>query len=377
MSRCTQGGQAIRAVSLLPGVVGAYAKRGGGALLMTATSFGLDLAPIRRPSGPARTREVNHSRLGDALLTMTDPPIRALFIAANNPAVTCPDAQSVRRGLAREDLFTVVHDPFLSDTARFADLVLPAATYLESEDLYRSYGTYYMQLGQAVVPPQGEARTNRALAAGLAKRLDITDAVFSMSTDELIATVFRGAQGPVTAIDPGTLREHRPIKLRLPDGGPRWATPSGRLEFYSEHLAAQGLAAMPDWIADPVDEAHAARWPLRLLTAPGYYQSHTAFSGNSTLRRRAGAPECVLHPADARKRGLTNGDDVALVNDLGEVRMRLRVSDEVGPGVVLVPGQRPSGESGGTTINMLCSTRYADLGEGATYQSTCLDARRV
>jgi anaerobic selenocysteine-containing dehydrogenase len=134
---------------------------------------------------------------------------------------------------------------------------------------------------------------------------------------------------------------------------------------------------MPDWIADPVDEAHAARWPLRLLTAPGYYQSHTAFSGNSTLRRRAGAPECVLHPADARKRGLTNGDDVALVNDLGEVRMRLRVSDEVGPGVVLVPGQRPSGESGGTTINMLCSTRYADLGEGATYQSTCLDARRV
>ena len=377
MSRSTQGGQAIRAVSLLPGVVGAYAKRGGGALLMTATSFGLDLAPIRRPSGPARTREVNHSRLGDALLTMTDPPIRALFIAANNPAVTCPDAQSVRRGLAREDLFTVVHDPFLSDTARFADLVLPAATYLESEDLYRSYGTYYMQLGQAVVPPQGEARTNRALATELARRLDLTDAVFSMSTDELIATVFRGAQGPVTGIDPATLGEHRPIKLRLPDGGPRWATPSGRLEFYSEHLAAQGLAAMPDWIADPVDEAQAACWPLRLLTAPGYYQSHTAFSGNSTLRRRAGAPECVLHPTDARKRGLTHGDDVALFNDLGEVRMRLRVSDEVGPGVVLVPGQRPSGESGGTTINMLCSTRYSDLGEGATYQSTCLDARRV
>ena len=377
MSRSTQGGQAIRAVSLLPGVVGAYAKRGGGALLMTATSFGLDLAPIRRPSGPARTREVNHSRLGDALLTMTDPPIRALFIAANNPAVTCPDAQSVRRGLAREDLFTVVHDPFLSDTGRFADLVLPAATYLESEDLYRSYGTYYMQLGQAVVPPQGEARTNRALATELARRLDLTDAVFSMSTDELIATVFRGAQGPVTGIHPGTLREHRPIKLHLPDGGPRWATPSRRLEFYSEHLAAQGLAAMPDWIADPVDEAQAVRWPLRLLTAPGYYQSHTAFSGNSTLRRRAGAPECVLHPTDARKRGLTHGDDVALFNDLGEVRMRLRVSDEVGPGVVLVPGQRPSGESGGTTINMLCSTRYSDLGEGATYQSTCLDARRV
>jgi anaerobic selenocysteine-containing dehydrogenase len=377
MSRSTQGGQAIRAVSLLPGVVGAYARRGGGALLMTATSFGLDLAAIRRPSGPAQTREVNHSRLGEALLTMKEPPIRALFIAANNPAVTCPDAQSVRRGLAREDLFTVVHDPFLSDTARYADLVLPAATYLESEDLHRAYGAYYMQLGQQVVPPQGEARTNRLVAAELARRFGITDAVFSMSTDELVATVFRGAQGPVTAIDPGTLREHRAIKLRLPDGGPRWATASGRLEFYSEHLAAQGLAAMPDWIEDAEASKGPARWPLRLLTAPGYYQSHTAFSGVTTLRRRAGAPECVLHPADATKRGLHDGEDVTLVNELGEVRMRLRISDEVGPGVVLVPGQRPSAESGGTTINMLCSTRYADLGEGATYQSTVLDVRRV
>jgi anaerobic selenocysteine-containing dehydrogenase len=376
MSRTVQGGQAIRAVSLLPGVVGAYAKRGGGALLMTATSFGLNLGVIRKPSGPATTREVNHSRLGDALLTMQDPPIRALFIAANNPAVTCPDAQAVRRGLAREDLFTVVHDPFLTDTARFADLVLPAATYMETDDLHRSYGTYYMQRAAEVIPPLGESRSNRRLAQALARRFGVKDAVFSMSTDELIAEVFRGAQGTVTTIDPATLRDHRPVKLPLPEGGPRWATASGRLEFNSAHLASQGLAAMPDWVPDPEEEATAARWPLRLLTAPGYYQSHTAFSGNGTLRRRAGAPECVLHPDDAAKRGLRDGEDVTLVNDQGEVRLRLRVSDEVGPGVVLVPGQRPAGEASGTTVNMLCSTRYADLGEGATYQSTRLDVRR-
>ncbi len=376
MSRSMQGGQAIRAVSLLPGVVGAYAKRGGGALLMTAASFGLDLATIRRPSGPATSREVNHSRLGDALLTMQDPPIRALFVAANNPAVTCPDAQAVRRGLAREDLFTVVHDPFLSDTARYADLVLPAATYLESEDLHRSYGTYYMQRSAQVVPPQGESRSNQWVAQQLARRLGVTDAVFSMSTDALIDTVFAKAKGTVTRIAPATLRDHRPVKLPLPDGAPRWATPSGRLEFYSEVLASQGLAAMPDWVEDPEDAAAAARWPLRLLTAPGYYQSHTAFSGNATLRRRAGAPECVLHPDDAAARGLRDGERVRLVNDLGEVRFQLRVSDEVGPGVVLVPGQRPSGEADGTTINMLCSTRYADLGEGATYQSTRLEVCR-
>ena len=376
MSRTVQGGQAIRAVSLLPGVVGAYEKRGGGALLMTAASFGLNLGVIRKPSGPATTREVNHSRLGEALLTMTDPPIRALFVAANNPAVTCPDAQAVRRGLAREDLFTVVHDPFLSDTARFADLVLPAATYLETEDLHRSYGTYYMQRAAEVVPPQGESRPNRWVAQQLARRLGVTDAIFSMSTDELIAEVFRGAQGTVTTIDPATLADHRAIKLPLPEGGPRWATPSGRLEFYSAQLESQGLAALPDWVADPDDAAAAKRWPLRLLTAPGYYQSHTAFAGNETLRRRAGAPECVLHPDDARARGLRDGADVTLVNDQGEVRLRLRISDEVGPGVVLVPGQRPADEAGGTTINMLCSTRYSDLGEGATYQSTRLDVRR-
>jgi anaerobic selenocysteine-containing dehydrogenase len=376
MSRSLQGGQAIRAVALLPGVVGAYAKRGGGALLMTATSFGLDLAAIRRPSGPAATREVNHSRLGDALLTMTEPPIRALFVAANNPAVTCPDAHAVRRGLAREDLFTVVHDPFVSDTARFADLVLPAATYMETEDLHRSYGTYYMQRAAQVVPPQGEARPNRWLAQELARRFGLKDAVFSMSTDELIATVFRGAQGAVTAIDPHALRDHRPVKLALPEGAPRWATPSKRLEFHSAHLAAQGLAAMPDWVPDSIDDARAARWPLRLLTAPGYYQSHTAFSGNATLRRRAGVPECVLHPEDAAARGLRDGEDVTVFSERGEVRLRLRISDEVGPGVVFVPGQRPAAEAGGTTVNMLCDTRYADLGEGATYQSTRLDVRR-
>jgi anaerobic selenocysteine-containing dehydrogenase len=376
MSRSIQGGQAIRAVSLLPGVVGAYAKRGGGALLMTAVSFGLDLAQIRRPSGPAATRDVNHSRLGEALLTLNNPPIRALFVAANNPAVTCPDAQAVRRGLAREDLFTVVHDPFLSDTARFADLVLPATTYLETEDLHRSYGTYYMQRSAQVVPPQGESRSNHWLAQQLARRLGVTDAVFAMSTDALIDTVFAKAKGTVTRIAPATLRDHRPVKLSLPDGPPRWATPSGRLEFYSETLASQGLAPMPDWVADPEDDAAAARWPLRLLTAPGYYQSHTAFSGNATLRRRAGAPECVLHPDDAAARGLRDGETVRLVNDLGEVRLQLRVSDEVGPGVAFVPGQRPSDEADGTTVNMLCSTRYADLGEGATYQSTRLEVRR-
>jgi anaerobic selenocysteine-containing dehydrogenase len=377
MSRSSQGGQAIRAVALLPGVVGAYDRLGGGALLMTAAAFGLHTAPLRKPSGPAETRIVNHSRLGEALLHLDHPPIRALFVASNNPAVTCPDSLAVRRGLAREDLFTVVHDPFLSDTARYADIVLPAATYLESEDVVRAYGTYYAQFVHQVVAPRGEAWPNRRLAQELAGRLGLRDRVFAMETDELVGLMFQGATGTAAGVAPGSLRASGPVKLAPPPGRQRFATPSGKLEFYSETLAAQGLPPMPDWVADPVGEGEARRWPLRLLTAPGYYQSHTAFAGVGALRRRQGPPACVLHPDEAAARDLRDGDAVELVNDRGSVTFVLRVSDEAPPGVAFVPGQRPAGEAFSGTINMLCSDRYSDLGDGATYQDTRLDVRRA
>jgi anaerobic selenocysteine-containing dehydrogenase len=286
--------------------------------------------------------------------------------------VTCPDAGKVRRGLAREDLFTVVHDPFLSVTARYADIVLPAATYLESEDFYRAYGTYYLQYAPAAVAPQGEAWSNFRLAQELAKRMGLTDPVFAMSPPEVMAELFRGSRGPVAALDPGEVRSGRPIRL-APQGGQQFRTPSGRLEFYSEQMAAQGLAPMPDWQPDPEEEKGAARWPLRLLTAPGYFQSHTAYSGVGFLRRREGPPACILHPDDARSRGLADGARVRLFNERGAVGLVLKVSDEVLPGVVLVPGQRPDGETVSGTVNILCSDRYTDLGEGATYQSTFLD----
>jgi anaerobic selenocysteine-containing dehydrogenase len=377
MSRSVQGGQAVRAVALLPGVVGAYAKRGGGALLATVGGFGFSFEAVRRPSGPARTRLVNHSRLGQALLELRDPPIRALFVAANNPAVTCPDAGTVRRALGRDDLFTVVHDPFLTDTARYADLVLPATTYLETEDLFRAYGAYYLQFAPRAVQPQGEAWSNVRLAQELARRLSVADPVFRMDTDDLVRTAFVGATGPAARVDPGALRTAGPVKVDPYPDGQRFMTPSGKLEFYSETLAAQGLAPMPDWREDAEEEAAGRRWPLRLLTAPGYFQSHTAFTGNRALRRREGAPVVVLHPADAERRGLRAEEGVELFNERGAVRMRLRISDEVAPGVVLVPGQRPAGEALSGTVNLLCGDRLSDLGEGATYQSTFLDVRRA
>jgi anaerobic selenocysteine-containing dehydrogenase len=373
MTRQARGGQALRAVATLPAITGAYGRRGGGALLSTTNSIDLNFAPVRRPSGPTQTRQVNHSLLGDALLSMTDPPIDGLLICANNPAVTCPDVDKVKKGLSRADLFTVVHDPMFTDTARYADIVLPATTYLETSDFYRSYGSYYMQFAPAAVPPQGEAWSNLRLARELARRMGVKDEIFTLTPEEIYPKFFVGAQGPVSQIDPVQLLDHRAIKVAPEGDGQEFRTKSGKLEIYSADLAAQGLPAMPIWEADPDETTAAERWPLRLLTAPGYFQSHTAFSANAFLRKREGEPFCVLHPVEAKRRALVAGAKVCLFNERGQIGLVLRISDEIGEGVVLVPGQRPAAEAVFGTINVLCSDRLTDIGAGATYQSTFLE----
>ena len=218
--------------------------KGGGALLLTAASCDLNYNAVRKPSGPATSRMVNHLRLGEELLNMKDPPIRALYVSANNPAVTCPEAHKVRKGLAREDLFTVVHDPFMTDTAKYADIVLPAASYLETDDLYRAYGAYWMQWGRQAAKPRGEARSNFDVAQALAT-----------------------AHGPrPTRSSPCRRRTRRrscsrarPVRPRRPSPrscspasrstssttgtGQPFGTPSGKLEFFSEQLAEHGPLA--------------------------------------------------------------------------------------------------------------------------------------
>ena len=370
LSRLTDGGQNLRTVALLPGVTGAYGRHGGGALLATAASFGLNYNALRKPSGPDETRTINHLKLGEALRTLNDPPIRALFIAANNPAVTNPDTAATRAGLAREDLFTVVHDPFMTETAKFADIVLPATTYLETDDFYRAYGTYYMQYGRRAVEPQGQAWSNHRLTQTLAARLGVTDPVFRMTPQDLVREMFKGATGAVAGIDPASLLDGTPVSIGTRTGQ-IFPTPSGKLEFYSETLAVMGLPPLPDWRPDPAEAKQAGA--LRLLTAPGYFQSHTAFSGVAFLRGREGAPHAVLHPEDAASRGLVHGQKVRLRNARGELGLILHVRDEIQPGVVLVPGQRPDSETVGGTVNMLCAGAYTDMGEGATYQSTWLE----
>ncbi|MBR0679073.1 molybdopterin-dependent oxidoreductase [Roseomonas eburnea] len=371
MTRLARGGQALRAVATLPALTGAYGREGGGALLLAAASMDFRFGFVAKPSGPETSRMVNHLALGEALEEMADPPIRGLFIAANNPAVTNPDVNRLRRALTREDLFTVVHDPFMTDTARYADIVLPATTYLETEDFYRSYGSYRMQYAPAAVPPQHEARSNFRLAQELGQRMGLTDPAFTMAPKEIVPHFFRGATGIIADVDPAQVFE-RTVKVK-PPAAQDFRTPSGRLEIWSEALAQQGVPAMPVWQEDAAEAADAARWPLRLLTAPGYFQAHTAYAASPFLRRREGAPCAILHPQDAARRGLADGQRVRLFNDRGAVGLVLKVSDEVQPGVVLVPGQRPDSEAVNGTVNMLCDERRTDIGEGACYQSTFLD----
>ena len=373
MTRLARGGQALRAVATLPAITGAYGRRGGGALLLTAGSIDLNFAAVRKPSGTAQTRQVNHSLLGEALLTMKDPPINSILICANNPAVTNPEVLKVRKGLSRDDLFTVVHDPMFTDTAKYADIVLPSTTYLETSDFYRSYGSYYMQFAPAAVAPQGEAWSNMRLAQELARRMGVNDEIFRLTPEEIFPKFFEGAAGAVAKVDPKLLLDHRAIKVAPEAEAQEFRTKSGKLEIYSADLAAQGVPPMPIWEADAQEVKDAAKWPLRLLTTPGYFQSHTAFSANAFLRKREGEPSCVLHPKDAERRGLADDAKVRLYNERGQIGLVLKISDQVREGVVLVPGQRPEAEAVSGTVNILCSDRLTDIGAGATYQSTFLE----
>lgn len=375
MTRNRGGGMAARTVSLLPSLVGAWTKPGGGALMYTAYAWQFDYAAIRRPDLlSAPTRAVNHSTLGRELLELREPPIRALFVAANNPAVTCPDQARVRAGLARADLFTVVHDPFLSDTARYADIVLPATTAVETDDLYRSYGSYYVQFGPASSAPVGESRSNHQVVQALAKRLGLTDPVFQRDVRGHLVLLLGGATGPSAALNMEQVLAGGPVKLELPPPVPPMTF------FYSEQMAKDGLPPLPQWTPD-MDEAVAAEGaprPLRLLTLPGHFQHHTAFAGVASLRRRQGTPACVLHPHDAAARGVSDGDPVQLGNELGSVAFTARVSDDTQPGVVAVEGSRRSADHPGSAgpLNLLTSDVLSDLGEGATYQSTWVQVER-
>jgi anaerobic selenocysteine-containing dehydrogenase len=388
LSRHDNGGMTCRILACLPALTGAYADPHGGALLSSAQGFDFDWAPLERPDllpAPA-PRAMNMIQLG-RLLTDADvtPPVRALYVYNSNPAAVCPDQTRVLAGLARDDLFTVVHEQILTDTTHYADLVLPATTSMEHEDLYRSYGQFYVQLARPVLAPPGEAKSNWEVFRHLSSALGVAEDHYA-KTEETLIREFLAAGGPATrSITYERLCTDGWARLDLPrpylpfaHGAP---TPSGKVEFVAAHLRDRGLPALPTWtpLAEgPANRELAARYPLQCIVPPNRFFLNSSFSQSERLRRRQRTPTVLLSPADAARRGIRDGDVVRVFNGRGDARFTARVTDDTRAGVAVVEGlwwhRFHPGRRG---VNVLTSDREADLGGGPALHSNLVEVERT
>ena len=337
MQRARGGGMAIRNVACLPALVGAFRDAPGGLFMATGGNFQIDREALERPDLLAgRTpRTVNMSRIGRALLDER-PPIKALIVYNSNPVAVAPDSRRVAEGFAREDLFTVVLEHFQTDTADYADILLPATTQLEHLDVVKPYGHYYMMTNNPAIAPLGECKPNSEIFRLLAKAMRFTEPCFTDS-DETIAQA-------VTAEDWDfeTVRAVGWKRVGPPKGSARFAaggfdTPSGKVEFYSARAASLGLDPLPDYIppAEDTRSAAAARLPLAMISPPARHFLNSSFVNVRSLRVSEGEPWLDIHPDDAAARGVGAGQYVRVFNDRGSLELRARVTDRARPGVVV------------------------------------------
>ncbi|HHX50519.1 MAG TPA: molybdopterin-dependent oxidoreductase, partial [Clostridia bacterium] len=288
LSRTRRGAATVRAISCLPALKGAFGKKGGGALLSVKTTF--DLSILTRPDlGPRPVRELNMNQLGRILTSPLEPPIKSLYVYHSNPAAVLPDQNKVLAGLAREDLFTVVHERFLTDTALYADVVLPATTSLEQDDLYQSYGHYYLQLARRILAPPGEARSNWQVFSSLARAFDFREEIFSWTEEEAIKQLLSRSSPLREGITYDLLAEGKPVRLRLEKLDPyHFDTPSGKIEIASPRALSLGQTLLPDYVEreDEVDDVY----PFHLLPVPGHFTLNSNFCQDEDLKRREGGP---------------------------------------------------------------------------------------
>jgi anaerobic selenocysteine-containing dehydrogenase len=388
LSRHDNGGMTCRTLACLPALTGAYAHPAGGALLSTSGSFPLNVSAIERPDLMPRPvpRVINMIHLGRAL---TDPglrpPVKALYIYNSNPASVCPNQELVLKGFAREDLFTVVHEQMLTDTTDYADIVLPATTSMEHLDLYRSYGHLYLQLAEPVIPPEGEAKSNWEVFRLLARAMGLKDPHFEKSEETLIREALASDDQAVKGITYERLKAERSVRINVgrpympfADGAP---TPSGKVEFYSEWMAKQGLPALPTYVPlqeGPENAELPRRYPLQLIVPPNRFFLNSSFSQSELLRRRQKAPTVFLHPEDARARGIKDGDPVKVWNDRGAAQFVAGVTDDTRSGVAVIEGiWWHKFQPGGRGVNVLTSDRVTDLGGGPVFHSNLVEIARL
>ncbi len=376
--RSERGAMAVRAVSLLPAVTGSWKEIGGGLQLSTSQAFqfnrpALELPQLQQRALGREARILNMSRLGEALTETADPPVKAMVVYNSNPAAIAPAQPKVRRGLVRPDLFTVVLEQFQNDTADYADILLPATTFLEHTDLYLAYGNYYLQLARPAVDPPGEAKSNVEVFRLLAKRMGFDDPCFDDSEDDMVSALLYSGHDFIRGITVEELDREHFVRLHVAHNGDPFqpfakggfGTASGKCEFGAETLGYE-----PPVESRFGDDALRARFPLELISPKNDDSMNSTFGNRPATDRQTATVH--MHALDAAPRGIATGDQVRLYNDRGACVLFADVGDAVAPGVVCAPSVRWSTKAPDRSgVNFLTSERLTDAGGGPTFYS-CL-----
>lgn len=393
IQRSENGGTAARAVAMLPLITGSWKQLGGGLLLSVSGSFPFQSARLQMPElmqasplGRA-SRVVNMSELGSALTLLgrdpkAGPPVKAIFVYNCNAATVAPDSERVLQGLRRKDLFTVVHEQFFTDTTDYADVVLPATTFLEAKDVMGAYGHLFAQISQPAIAPLGEARSNVWLFGELGKKMFPGEAAFEDGEEELIVQALGNEQGYFAGVTKERLEREGHVALALPKNERGEALPFSTPEWFKTPSGRGELTPVPEWIA-PHESRNGAegdgKFPLEFLPrkADNYMNSTFAnLPGHRQMERRT-AGMLEMHSKDAAKRGVATGDAVSVFNGRGRITLFASVGETVPEGVVASRLDWQKLSVGGANVNALTSERLTDLGGGATFYSTLVEVEKA
>jgi anaerobic selenocysteine-containing dehydrogenase len=393
VQRSENGGMATRAITMLPCITGSWKEVGGGLQLSLSGAWGLkkdalERADLMQKSLGRPARVVNMVELGKALNTLSDPPIKVLFVYNSNPAAVCPNHNEVVRGLRRDDLFTVVHEQFFTDTTDYADLVLPATTFFEQKDLQTAYGHYYLQMSNQAIEPLGECRSNVEVFRALAEAMGFEEECFQASVDELIDEALHSPNPWLEGIDRQRLETESHVRLNfersaansgnsaapfLPFARGGFQTPSGKAELFNPALADLGLDPVAEFVP-PGESRHSGKsLPLELLARKADNFLNSTFSNLPSVQRMEEPGLLELHPQDAHLRSIHDGDKVRVFNRRGEMYLRARVNGAVQPGVVAAALNWAKLTPGGSNINVLTSEKLTDMGNSATFYSVLVE----
>ncbi len=396
VQRSEGGGMATRAITMLPCITGSWKEIGGGLQLSMSGAYGLNREALEMPDLMVKSlgrpaRVINMVELGKALNTLDNPPVKALFVYNSNPAAVCPNYNEVVRGLRRSDLFTVVHEQFLTDTTDYADIVLPATTFFEHNDLQTAYGHYYLQTSDQAIEPLGECRSNVETFRALAERMGFDDECFRDSTEQMIDAALSSKNPWLKGISRERLDREGQIRLGfenempvsaspfpapfLPFADGNFRTPSGKAELYSEALEAQGLDPVVEF-KPPSESRHspqAKAFPLELLARKADNFLNSTFSNLPVTQAMEELGLLEISQADAHARGISDGAPVRVFNQRGEIRLQARIDGTVQPGVVSARLNWAKLTAGQRNINVLTSEKLTDLGNSATFYSVLVE----